>query len=102
MCRKGEIMQRVKCVGDTLERLRFGEVAVLRYDCDTEKEELLLEPITSQTVLEKDQTVLVSVGSNTYLNTIAKVEENRIQVYLQSGRAGGYIKKSDIVGKVMC
>lgn len=62
---------------------------------------VVVEPVTVETVLEKNDIVFCKVGGNYYLHKIIAIKGLRYQIGNNHGKINGWVGRNSIYGKVV-
>jgi hypothetical protein len=89
-----------------IERLRAGEVAVVRPRGNSMTPRIRsgavceVEPVSDGDVLRRGDIVRVKVKATVYLHLITALEKDRVQIGNNHGRINGWTPKSNVYGRV--
>jgi len=91
----------------TAEHLKNGETCIVTGygNSMTPKlkngESVIMEPVTENTILEKNDIVLCKVNGHYYCHLISAIKNNSYQISNNHKRVNGWISKDNIFGKMI-
>lgn len=95
---KASYMAQLLMSGKTLERYKEGGNSML--PLIKSQQPVRVEPITKDTVLNVGDIVFCKVKGNYYTHLISAIRKNEYQISNNRGRINGWVKESNIFGKV--